>query len=261
MLPFRQVHMHKSSEILHHRISGNGDPVVFLHGFMEDCSMWDELISHFQHKTCILIDLHGHGKSFFDPELPCQMSIMAQQVRFTLDKLAISHYQLVGHSLGGYVGLELLKTDPQLEHLTLFHSHPWPDSPAKKTDRDRVSKLVLTKSVFFIREAIPNLFAFPEEQSEAIKTYCAIAEQMHPEAIAWSTIAMRNRDSSEQVLIDRPENVSVIQGQLDPLIPNIQLRTFAEKHEIGFYEIARCGHMGQVEAPAASIELLKAILG
>ena len=250
-----------NNSLLHYRISGNGDPVVFLHGFMEDSSMWDEIIPHFPHKTCILIDLHGHGKSFFDPELPCKMSTMAQQVRFALDHLSISTYQLVGHSLGGYVGCELLKTDPLLEHLILFHSHPWPDSPAKKTDRDRVSKFVLTKSAFFIREAIPNLFAFPEEQSEAIKTYCAIAEKMNPEAIAWSTIAMRNRDSSEQLLMDRPKNVSIIQGQLDPLIPNIQLRAFAESHQIGFYEIARCGHMGQVEAPTESVELLTAILG
>ncbi|OGS77622.1 MAG: hypothetical protein A3D31_11540 [Candidatus Fluviicola riflensis] len=247
--------------MLHHRISGNGDPVVFLHGFMEDNSMWEQFLPHFQHKTCILIDLHGHGKSFFNPELPREINVMAQQVRTTLDKLSISSYQLVGHSLGGYVGCELLKTDPLLEHLILFHSHPWPDSPAKKTDRDRVSKLVLTKSVFFIREAIPNLFAFPTQQQGAIKTYCDIAERMHPEAIAWSTIAMRNRGSSEQILKDRPENVSIIQGQLDPLIPNLQLRTFAENHRIGFYEIPRCGHMGQVEAPENSIALLSMILG
>lgn len=253
--------MNNSSTSLHCRIFGNGDPVVFLHGFMEDASMWDEIIPHFAHKTCILVDLHGHGKSFFDPELPREISTMAQQVRSTLDQLSISSYQLVGHSLGGYVGCELLKTDPLLEHLILFHSHPWPDSPAKKTDRDRVSHLVQTKSVFFIREAIPNLFAFPEEQPEAIKAYCAIAEQMNPEAIAWSTIAMRNRDSSEQLLIDRAENVSIIQGQLDPLIPNLQLRSFAEEHNIGFYEIARCGHMGQVEALAESLTLLSVILG
>src|SRR3989338_7611853 len=213
--------MNNHSDMLHHRISGNGDPVVFLHGFMEDNSMWEQFLPHFQHKTCILIDLHGHGKSFFNPELPREINVMAQQVRTTLDKLSISSYQLVGHSLGGYVGCELLKTD-----------------------RDRVSKLVLTKSVFFIREAIPNLFAFPTKQQGAIKTYCDIAERMHPEAIAWSTIAMRNRGSSEQILKDRPENVSIIQGQLDPLIPNLQLRTFAENHRIGFYEIPRCGHMG-----------------
>ncbi|MBI3239098.1 MAG: alpha/beta hydrolase [Flavobacteriia bacterium] len=253
--------MNNPSTTLHYRISGNGDPVVFLHGFMEDSSMWDEIILHFQHKTCILIDLHGHGNSFFDPELPREISVMAQQVRSTLDHLSISTYQLVGHSLGGYVGCELLKTDPLLEHLLLFHSHPWPDSPAKKIDRDRVSQLVLTKSVFLIREAIPNLFAFPAEHPEAIKTYCNIAEQMNPEAIAWSTIAMRNRGSSEQLLADRAENVSIIQGQLDPLIPNLQLRSFAEKHRIGFYEITRCGHMGQVEAPTESVELLTAILG
>ncbi len=253
--------MTKQFPILNYRISGNGDPVVFLHGFMEDLSMWETFLPDLQHKTCISIDLHGHGESFFNESLPCEISTMAQQVKDTLNELAIPNYQLVGHSLGGYVGLELLKTDSRVEHLVLFHSHPWPDSPAKKADRDRVSKFVLTKSVVFIREAIPNLFAFPGEHSGAIRQYCAIAEKMDPKAIAWSTTAMRNRGSSEQLLTDRPENVSIIQGQLDPLIPNLQLREFAEKNGVGFYEIPRCGHMGQVEAPAESIELLSMILG
>jgi pimeloyl-ACP methyl ester carboxylesterase len=246
---------------LSYRISGSGDPVVFLPGFMEDSSMWDNLLPAFQHHRCILIDLHGHGKSFFNPALVPSIAVMAEQVRDLLDELQITHYQLVGHSMGGYVGCRLLDIDPGVEHLTLLHSHPWADTPAKKEDRNRVIELVKTRAAFFIREAIPNLFAFPEEHRPAIAHSCAIAERMLPAAIAWSAAAMRDRPAYTEVLKQQSTKVSIIQGQLDPLIPNLQLHAFADEHGIGFYEIPQCGHVGQEEAPEQVKELLSVILG
>lgn len=248
-------------ELLNYRIAGQGDAVVFLHGFMEDTTFWDDLITAFPGKQCILIDLHGHGNSFFDASPEPSMAVMAQQVQAVADHLDLTHYHVVGHSLGGYVGCELLKTDARVEHLTLLHSHPWPDSETKKKDRNRVIELVKTKAVQFIREAIPNLFAFPDEHREAIRHYCAIAEKMDPEAIRWTTAAMRDRESYTQLLSTKATAVSIIQGQLDPLIPNIQLHTFASEHGIAFYEIPRCGHMGQEEAPGTVKELLKVVIG
>jgi pimeloyl-ACP methyl ester carboxylesterase len=186
---------------------------------------------------------------------------MGKQVMEVLKAEAIGHYQLVGHSLGGYVGCYLLENDPRLEHLVLLHSHPWADSPAKKTDRERVSELVKTKAAFFIREAIPNLFAHATLHHLAIEKYCSIADQMLPEAISWSTLAMRDRPSSEALLQRFNDRVSIVQGQLDPLIPNEELRRFAEQASIGFHEIADCGHMGQEEQPEAIKNILLALLG
>jgi 2-succinyl-6-hydroxy-2,4-cyclohexadiene-1-carboxylate synthase len=248
-------------DLLHYRVAGSGEAVVFLHGFMEDTTFWDDLITVLLHKQCILIDLHGHGNSFFNPALKPSMAVMAQQVKDVLDHLGIAHYHVIGHSLGGYVGCELLKTDERVEHLTLLHSHPWPDPETKKQDRNRVIELVKTKAAQFIREAIPNLFAFPDEHREAIQRYCAIAERMDPAAIGWVSAAMRDRESSVDILSVKATSVSIIQGQLDPLIPNIQLHTFAGEHGISFYEIPRCGHMGQEEAPGTVKELLKVVIG
>jgi 2-succinyl-6-hydroxy-2,4-cyclohexadiene-1-carboxylate synthase len=253
--------MASSDNTLFCRISGNGDPVVFLHGFMEDLSIWESLMAAFPDKKCVAVDLHGHGESFFDAELQPSLPEMARQVRTLLDGLGIAHYHVVGHSLGGYVGCELLKSDANLEHLTLLHSHPWPDPETKKQDRNRVIELVKTKATSFIREAIPNLFAFPEEHPEAIRRYCAIAGKMDPAAIGWSSAAMRDRLSYVDVLKAASEAVSIIQGQLDPLIPNIKLRAFAEERGIAFYEIPRCGHMGQEEAPEKVKEILNVIIG
>lgn len=246
---------------LNYRISGNGDPVVFLHGFMEDQTMWDFLLPELSHKTVITIDLHGHGNSPFDPSLTPSIAAMGQQVMATITQLGLGHYQLVGHSMGGYVGCFLLENDPRLEHLILFHSHPWSDSPTKKTDRERVSELVKTKAAFFIREAIPNLFAHAEKHGSAIERYCRMADRMKPEAISWATLAMRDRPASDELLKNNHERVSIIQGQLDPLIPNLELHRFATTANIGFYEIPDCGHMGQEEQPEAVKELLLALLG
>ena len=46
---------------LNYRVSGNGYPVVFLHGFLESVSMWDYI--NIQDVQSIFIDLPGHGKS------------------------------------------------------------------------------------------------------------------------------------------------------------------------------------------------------
>lgn len=234
---------------------------MLLHGFMEDMSMWTHITPALAHKTCIEIDLHGHGNSFFNPDLAPSISEMATQVQHLLTHLGVHDYQLVGHSMGGYVGCELLKKDPDMEHLILLHSHPWADAPGKKLDRNRVIELVRTRATFFIREAVPNLFAFPQHMQAVIARYCAVAEKMNPEAIAWASAAMRDRSSYTALLEQDPGRVSIIQGQLDPLIPNLQLRAFATQAGVGFHEIPECGHMGQEEQPEAVREWLKVILG
>ena len=47
---------------LNYRVSGNGYPVVFFHGFLESLSMWEQL--NFKDSfRCIEIDFPGHGMS------------------------------------------------------------------------------------------------------------------------------------------------------------------------------------------------------
>ncbi len=44
--------------------SGNGNPVVLLHGFLENASMWDTFIPELTKKNRVIcIDLLGHGKT------------------------------------------------------------------------------------------------------------------------------------------------------------------------------------------------------
>ncbi len=248
-----------SEQLLNYRISGNGSPVVFLHGFMEDYSMWDELIPHLPVKA-VCIDLTGHGKSPIDFDATPSILSMAKEVEKVILHEKLKHPIVVGHSMGGYVGLELMKLLPGLEHLVLFHSHPWSDSEDKKRDRERVANLVLTKASVFIREAIPNLFHDPSKMENAIAHYIQLAEQMEPKSIAWSALAMKNRFDLAYLMEKNPEKFTVISGQNDKLIQVGLLDSFCKQNKISSIVFPNVGHMSHEENREEVIQLLNTIL-
>lgn len=244
--------------MLNYTVSGEGIPVVFLHGYMEDLSMWS-FVAESPGLKAICIDLNGHGKSEFTDMEP-SIAFMAEQVLDIIHHLGLEYPQVVGHSLGGYVALELFKQLPTVEHITFLHSHPRADSEQKKGDRLRVAELVKTKAAAFIQEAIPNLFHEPEKHTSTIQHYCKIAKQMNPEAIGWTALAMGNRPDSTVLLEQFPDRFSIIQGRFDNLIPADEMKELAEKTGVSYIELPNSGHMGHEEETDLCKEVLLSIL-
>lgn len=244
--------------LLHYRISGNGNPVVFLHGFMEDHSIWDELTPHLSVKA-VCIDLPGHGLSPVDFNAAPSILSMAREVEKIIIHEKLKHPIIVGHSMGGYVGLELMKLIPGIEHLVLFHSHPWSDSDDKKRDRERVANLVLTKAPVFIREAIPNLFHNPSKMQHTVEHYIRMAERMEPKSIAWAALAMKNRFDLAYLMEKSPEKFTVISGQNDKLIQVGLLEMFCKQNNISSITLPDTGHMAHEENREEVIQLLQTI--
>src|SRR5690606_26597669 len=104
---------------------------------MEDSSVWDRLHPVFaEDGYCVItMDLPCHGKSRFNGEI-CEMTEMAEAVFAILYKFKFFNPIVIGHSMGGYVGLELMKL--MACRLILLHSNFWEDPPEKKNDRNRV---------------------------------------------------------------------------------------------------------------------------
>ena len=244
-----------TEQLLNYRISGNGSPVVFLHGFMEDYSMWDELLPHLPVKA-VCVDLPGHGLSPIDFNA---ILSMAKEVEKIIIRENLKDALVVGHSMGGYVGLELMKLIPGLEHLILFHSHPWSDSEDKKRDRERVANLVLTKAPVFIREAIPNLFHDPARMQNAIEHYIQLAEKMDPRSIGWASLAMKNRFDLAYLMEKNPEKFTVISGENDKLIQVGLLDVFCKQNKISSIVLPNVGHMAHEENREEVIHLLNTI--
>jgi pimeloyl-ACP methyl ester carboxylesterase len=249
----------KNKPTLSYRVFGNGNPVLLLHGFLEDASMWDPFVS-LNNTKIVLIDLNGHGQSQLDSDLNRSVKNMALQVIEIVETNNWLNAQIVGHSMGGYVGLELMKMNLEFEHLTLLNSHPWDDSDEKKRERNRVIQLVQTKPNLFISEAIPSLFAQQDLFQSTIDLYIEKAQKMDPNAIIWVTAAMRDRIDNSHLLIENPEKFTVIQGEKDTLIPAQKVAEFCALYDVSYLEVPNCGHMIHEENTGALKEMLELIL-
>ncbi|MFM7388399.1 MAG: alpha/beta fold hydrolase, partial [Bacteroidota bacterium] len=134
---------------LHYQVFGEGPLTVYLHGYLESSTMWEPLNLHEIFGTKALIDLPGHGKSPLSDqsEVP-SMKFMADEVARVISEINPTQYRVVGHSMGGYVALELAANTPKgiskPSHITLLNSNCWSDSEAKQADRLRVARIAYT---------------------------------------------------------------------------------------------------------------------
>ena len=246
---------------LHYQIEGSGETLVFLHGFLENHSMWNELVPNFiaEGYSCMTIDLPCHGKSRYTGD-KCTMKAMALVVDQLLHALKIEVNTIIGHSMGGYVGLELIQL--RSAQLVLLHSNFWEDSPQKKIDRNRVIEIVKKNKSLFIQEAIPALFA-PENKNKcklAIHSLIKKAQNIPSKEIAAATAGMRDRTFFD--LRSKTKIISIIQGEHDPIISTQQIKKELAEHDwqIKLVELKNVGHMSIWEDPKNLIKELKNLI-
>jgi pimeloyl-ACP methyl ester carboxylesterase len=211
------------------------------------------------HKQCVFIDLPGHGNSPLDPIEDTSMQAMALKVKDIVDKNKIQTYAIVGHSMGGYVGLELAHLDPRCEKLVLLNSNFWADNDEKKEDRKRVAAIVLKMKSFFLHEAIPNLFLDSEKQKSEVHKLIKEAEKMDALAIANASLAMAERVDFTQMVLDRGINLEIIQGEKDAIVPLTKMKSLHADDD-HLEVINDCGHMCHIEAPGRVMSALQKAL-
>lgn len=238
---------------------GKGYPVVFLHGYLESIEMWD-YFSFDNIFRCILIDLPGHGNSKFDSDSPISMLSMAENVIEVINHLGLENFALVGHSMGGYVGLELKNLDSRCEKLVLLNSNFWEDSELKKNDRKRVAQIVQKNKELFLYEAIPNLFSHPEKFNVEIREIIDTAKKMSPNSIGQISIAMSKRNSFESKLESIKSQLLIIQGKEDTIVPLVKMdEALVEFPEIHI-EVIDSGHMSHIENTEVAQKIIEDFL-
>lgn len=231
---------------LSYTIKGEGIPLIFLHGFMEDKSMWDFAPDLFPNHTIIQIDLPGHGESD-DVHSEFHLSQIAQQIANEILPHLTEKPIIIGHSLGGYIGLEWILSDLPIHQLILMHSHPFPDNPQKKIDRKRMADLVLTAKETVINQAIPNLFVDKKNHQKEIKKTIETALKCKAFSIAHYALAMKNRmDYSTNEKINTAP-IAIIHGELDQIIPGDELIAWSKELNHKIIIIKNTGHMSHIE--------------
>lgn len=201
--------------------SGEGNAVVLLHGFLENKKMWQEYVDLFSKNNRVInIDLLGHG------ETEClgyvhEMEDNANVVNEVLEHLQIEKAIILGHSMGGYVGLAFAELYPsKIKKLVLLNSTSKEDSAEKKLNRTRAIKAVKQNYLSFVSLAIANLFSennrirlvdeIEKVKEEALKTPL--------QGIIASLEGMKIRKDREFILQENRFPVLLILGKKDPVL-------------------------------------------
>jgi len=234
---------------IYYEIHGKGPAMVLLHGFLENSTMWERLIPVLSKKnTVICIDLPGFGKSGVVDTVH-SMEMMANIVYQIISLHSFKNISILGHSMGGYVGLAYVEIYPtSVKNLILLNSTPAADSKERKINRTRALRLIDKNSVVFLSMAIQNLFG---ENSQ--EKYAADIEKMKNdvlslpiEGITAAISGMKNRTDRVSVLKNFQGGKMMISGYYDPVIP------FAVSSKLAIETLTPIikldgGHMGMIE--------------
>lgn len=248
-----------------YRVTGNGKPVVFVHGFGEDGNIWDVMIKDLKNQyQCIIPDLPGSGKSV-RKKGDWSMEGLAGAIKDILDHEKITVATVIGHSMGGYVTLALAeKYAERLNGFGLFHSSAYPDSEEKKATRRRGIQFIEDHGqIKFLEQATPNLFSdvfkakYPQILNEIIDRYTNFQD----DALVHYYEAMMQRPDRTQILKNFPGPVLFILGEHDTAIPLADGLKQCHIPRLSYIHILKnSGHMGMIEETDKCREILQKFL-
>lgn len=135
--PFLSRHVQVDGGRMHYVDEGQGEPILFVHGFPTWSFMWRGLIKDLSLKhRCIAMDHIGFGLSDKPDHWSYTPEAHARNLRKLLEHLGISTFSLVVHDFGGPIALSYALDYPgRIKRISVLNSFMW----SLKTD-ERVVK-------------------------------------------------------------------------------------------------------------------------
>lgn len=228
--------------------------ILLVHGYACDSRVWKSIIEPISnHFSVITLDLPGYNtqediKAYFT------LKELASQIAEQINSLDLTKIIFLGHSMGGYIGLEFLSQFPDLlDSLVLLNSHCFTDSQEKSTNRTKtINFLERRGSQIYINEIYKTLFGneFYEKNSTIINELKENAKKYPVETLINSCSAMIERVDHSDTIKTSSIPIHFLLGDRDALIPideyssMLMLNPHIQKHKI----LNNCGHMGMYEA-------------
>lgn len=246
--------------MLNYEISGKGkENLVLLHGFMENVTIWKEMETSLSKDfTLIKIDLPGHGQSQTYGEIH-KMEFIAEKVKEITAHLKLKDFHLLGHSMGGYIGLAFAEKYPEvLKSLTLFFSTYFADDAEKKEQRRKSLRIIKEAFPTYVKAGVPNLFSANEKDilEGKIKLAKEIALSTKTNGVLAAVKGMIERTDKTAVIENFEGKILLLSGKHDNAV-NVEktMKSLPDKTNIKSY-ILDCGHNGHWEKPTICAEIL-----
>lgn len=99
---------------IYYEVTGDGEPLLFIHGLGSNSRAWKMQVPIFsEHYKVITFDIRGHGQSGKSPGPYSIETFVADTVEL-MKSLGLGSAHVVGHSLGGMIGLQLCTGVPEM---------------------------------------------------------------------------------------------------------------------------------------------------
>lgn len=233
--------------------------ILLLHGFGEDHCIWkrqiDFLSQYYRIIAPNLPGVHCMPLTIHHAESP-SINNYVELMHELMHHLHIDKYYIMGHSMGGYIGLAF--ADYYVNHvigLALIHSTTYADSEAKKASRLKVAEFLQENGTLaYLEIATQNLFgqAFKQAHPDQIQQLIDSASEISKEAMIQFVMAMRNRTDYSYLLSQQSIPIWMIAGKQDIAVPfedaQAQMNLLPTNNVLVLEEV---GHMGMLEATDA----------
>ena len=258
------------SASLHVLDQGRGQPLLLVHGFPLDHTMWREQVGELSKAFRVLApDLRGFGKSspVTGDDTVVTMAHFADDLATMLSAMSIPDpVTLCGLSMGGYIAFQFAaRHADRLGRLILCDTKAAADTKEAAENRHKLAAKVLSEgsqaaadamlSKLFSKRAIESKSPFVEETRQVIL-------RTRPQTIAAALRGMAAREDFTPKLetIDVP--TLVLCGAEDVITPPTEMRSIAAAIAGAEYcEIPAAGHMSPLEVPQAVNEAIRKFLG
>ncbi len=235
------MHMQRDAARIAFDDVGLGLPVVFLHGFPHDRSLWaHQRVALSSRLRCIVPDLRGFGES---TGVAHDIDTFADDIAALLDHLELEDAVVCGLSMGGYIALAMWRRHPgRVRGLVLCDTKAGADTPETRTARNEL----IAKAKAEGAEAVAD---------EVVDAMRAMMARQSTGAIAGALQALRDRPDSRETLGTITVPTLVLVGEDDVLTPPAEAQAMMAllppAASARLETIAGAGHASCVERPAA----------
>lgn len=235
--------------------AGSGLPVVFLHGFPHDRSLWAPQIGALVDRCrCIAPDLRGFGET--SVEGPYSMARYADDVVALLDMLQIERAVIAGLSMGGYIAFEFWRRHrSRVRGLILADTRAGTDTAEGRAKREAMIARVREEGVEALVDAqLTGMLGKTtrEKHPVLVESVKRMLTRAPAEGVIGALEAMCSREDSTAMLAGIDVPTLIVVGEEDVITTPSEARAMHDAIRGSRLEILPgAGHLSNLERPAS----------
>ena len=248
-------------------IQGQGQPLLLVHGFPLDHTMWEHQIRGLSDRYRVIApDLRGFGGSLRGsapltmPQFAADLSDLVQQV------VGNRPVAFCGLSMGGYIAWEFYRSyREQVSHLILCDTKAEKDVSSTARARRLMARSVQKNGMSELTQSMSRRLvstAWQQAQPDAFQALQDCIQRAQPQSVAAALLAMAGRADATELLATIKCPTLVMVGAQEVITTVDAMRSVASAiKEAKCVTIPHAGHLAPLENPVSVNRAVREFLG